>query len=101
MKQSLVRKDVKCDFDPLNKRFNILAIPDQTYSQHILDLIMRACIILHNIIIDDEKDVGYDDNYYNVIFIVVPPVTYETPTSLTTILKSETHLTYELMFLNI
>jgi hypothetical protein len=80
MKQSLVRKDVKCDFDLLNKRFNILAIPDQTYSQHILDLIMRACIILHNIIIDDEKDVGYDDNYYNVIFVVVPLVTYETPT---------------------
>jgi hypothetical protein len=81
-----VRKDVECAFDLLKKRFNILAIPGQSYSQRILDLIMRAYIILHNMIIDDERDDGYDDNYHTVTSVVAPPVTYETPASLTTIL---------------
>jgi hypothetical protein len=101
MKQALVRKDVKCVFDLLKKRFNILAIPARSYSQRILDLIMRAYIILHNMIIDDERDDGYDDNYHTVIFIVVPPVTYEVPASLTTILQRELHLTSGLMFSNL
>jgi hypothetical protein len=81
-----VRKDVECAFNLLKKRFNILAIPDRSYSQRILDLIMRACFILHNMIIDDERDDGYDNNYHTVTFVVVPPVTYEVPASLTTIL---------------
>jgi hypothetical protein len=86
MKQVPVRKYMKCAFGLLKKRFNILAIPGRSYSQRILDLIMRACIILHNMIIDDERDDGYDDNYHTVTSVVAPPVTYETPASLTTIL---------------
>jgi hypothetical protein len=84
MKQASVRKDVKCAFGLLKKRFNILVIPGRSYSQRILNLIMCACIILHNMIIDDERDDSYDDNYHTVTFIVPPPVTYEAPTSLTT-----------------
>jgi hypothetical protein len=86
MKQASVRKDVECDFGLLKKRFNILAILGRSYSQRILDLIMRACIILHNMIIDDERDGGYDDNYHTVTSVVAPPVTYEAPASFTTIL---------------
>jgi hypothetical protein len=33
MKQASVRKDVECDFNLLKKRFNILVIPDRSYSQ--------------------------------------------------------------------
>jgi hypothetical protein len=77
---------MECAFDLLKKRFNILSITGRSYSQHIIDLIMRACIILHNMIIDDERDGGYDDNYHTVTFVVAPLVTYETPASLTTIL---------------
>jgi hypothetical protein len=51
-----MRKDVECAFGLLKKRFNILAIPSWSYSQRTLGLIMRACIILHNMIIDDELD---------------------------------------------
>jgi hypothetical protein len=47
---------------------------------------MCACIILHNMIIDDERDVGYDKNYHIVTFVVALPITYEAPTSLTTII---------------
>jgi hypothetical protein len=95
MKQTSVRKDVVCVFGLLKKRFNILAIFERSYSQRILDMIMRACIILHNMIIDDERDDDYDDNYYTITFVVAPPVTYEV------ILLREAHFTSELMFLNL
>jgi hypothetical protein len=101
MKQASVRKDVQCAFDLLKKRFNILAIPDQSYSQCTLNLIMHACIILHNMIIDDERDGDYDENYYTVTSVVTPPVTYEAPATLTIILQRETHLTSGLIFLNL
>jgi hypothetical protein len=101
MKQASVRKDVEYAFDLLKKRFNILAIPNWSYSQRILDLIMCACIILHNMIINDERNGGYDDNYHTVTFIVAPPVTYEAPASLTTIIQREVHLTSGLMFSNL
>jgi hypothetical protein len=92
---------MECAFEQLKKKFNILAIPDRFYSQCTLDLIIRACIILHNMIIDDERDDGYDDNYHTITSIVAPPVTCETLASLTTILQREAHLTSRLMFLNI
>jgi hypothetical protein len=47
---------------------------------------MHAYIVLHNMIIDDEKYDSYDKNYHTVTFIVVPSVTYETLASLTIIL---------------
>jgi hypothetical protein len=78
---------MECAFGLLKKRFNVLVIPGRSYSQRILDLIMRACIILHNMIIDDERDSGYDDNYRTDTSVVAPPVTYEAPASLTTILQ--------------
>jgi hypothetical protein len=92
---------VECAFSLLKKRFNILAIHDRSYSQHTLELIIRACIILHNMTIDDERDDIYDDNYHNVTSVVAPPVNYEAPASLTIILQREMDLTSVLMFLNI
>jgi hypothetical protein len=99
MKQLIVRKDAECAFDLLKKRFSILAIHNRSYSQRTLGLIMRACIILHDMIIDDERDDDYDENYYTITFVVAPPVTYEASDSLTNILQREAHLTSGLMFL--
>jgi hypothetical protein len=48
-------------------------------------------------IIDD----GYDENYHTVTSIVASPVTYEAPTSLTTIIQREAHFIFEWVFLNI
>jgi hypothetical protein len=62
---------------------------------------MRVCIILHNMIIDDERDGDYDDNYHTTTSVIVPPVTYEALASLTTIIQRETHLTSGLMFSNL
>jgi hypothetical protein len=77
---------VECAFDLLKKRFNILTISNRSYSQRTLRLIMHVCIILHNMIINDERDDSYDENYHTVTSVIVPPVTYETPGSLTIIL---------------
>jgi hypothetical protein len=101
MKQASVKKDVEWAFGLLKKMFNILVIPDWSYSQRTLDLIMRAYIILHNMIIDDERDDNYDDNYHTVTSVVAPPVIFKASASLTTILQRETHLTSVLMFLNL
>jgi hypothetical protein len=86
MKQVPVRKDMECAFGLLKKRFNILASPDRSYSQRTLDLIMHACIILYNMITDDERDGGYVDNSHTITSVIAPPVTYEAPASLTIIL---------------
>jgi hypothetical protein len=101
MKQASVSKDVKCAFSLLKKRFNILVIPDRSYSQCTLGLIMRACMILHNMIINDERDGGYDDNYHTITFVIAPPINYESPTSLTSILQRKVHLSSGLMVLNL
>jgi hypothetical protein len=52
-------------------------------------------------IIDDERNSGYDDNYHTVTFVITPPVTYKASASLTTILQREAHLTSELMVSNL
>jgi hypothetical protein len=100
-KQSTLRKDLECVFSLLEKRFNILAVPRRPYSQRTFVLIMHTCIILYNIIINDERDNDYNENYHTVTFIVAPPVNYEAPTSLTSIIQRETHLTSGLIFLNL
>jgi hypothetical protein len=100
-KQASVMIDVECAFGLLKKRFNILAIPDRSYSQRTLGLIMCACIIWHNMIIDDERDGGYNDNYHTVTFVIALAVNYEAPASLTTMRQREAHLTYGLMFLTL
>jgi hypothetical protein len=97
MKQVSVRKDVEYIFSLLKKRFNILAILSRSYSQRTLRLIIRSCIILHNMIIDDEGD----DNYHIITSVVAPRVNYEASASLTSILQMKVHLTSELMFLNL
>jgi hypothetical protein len=101
VKQSTLRKDVKCAFDLLKKRFNILAIPCRSYSWRTLRLIMCVCIILHNMIIDDERDDDYDKNYHTVVSVIAPLVNYVEPASLASILQRETQLTSRLMFLNL
>jgi len=56
-KQEGARKDVECAFGILQSRFCILRRPARLYDQGDLENIMLACIILHNMIIEDEKDI--------------------------------------------
>ena len=63
--QSAWRKDVECTFGVLKSRFNIIAVPGRSYSK-------RACVILHNMIIDDERGTNLDDIYETVASNVCP-----------------------------
>nr|XP_051217860.1 uncharacterized protein LOC127335276 [Lolium perenne] len=80
--QSAWRKDVECAFGELKARFNILAVPGRSYSRRTLGLIMRACVILHNMIIDDERGTNLENIYETVDSNVGPAIHNHAPPSL-------------------
>lgn len=64
MKQESCRKDVERAFRVLQSRFAIVASPARFWEKDDLHDIMTACIIMHNMIIEDERDleVPIDDS---------------------------------------
>ncbi|XP_019087470.1 PREDICTED: uncharacterized protein LOC104728263 [Camelina sativa] len=56
--QETVRKDVEHAFGVLQARFAIVKNPALVHDKEKIGKIMRGCIILHNIIVEDERD-GY------------------------------------------
>ncbi|PKI48675.1 hypothetical protein CRG98_030935 [Punica granatum] len=60
--QERVRKDVKRAFGALQARFAIICGPAQSWFVKKFGMIMRACIVLNNMIVEVERDT------YNVIF---------------------------------
>ncbi|XP_021766673.1 uncharacterized protein LOC110731148 [Chenopodium quinoa] len=54
-KQAAARKDVERAFGVLQARFEILRQPSLAYDEDILSDIMKACIIMHNMIVEDER----------------------------------------------
>ncbi|XP_042465938.1 uncharacterized protein LOC122048440 [Zingiber officinale] len=54
--QESTRKDVKRAFGVLQARFAIVRGPTRYFCQSVLKDIMMACIILHNMIVEDERD---------------------------------------------
>ncbi|XP_024004051.1 uncharacterized protein LOC112081528 [Eutrema salsugineum] len=57
-KQEAARKDVERAFGVLQSRFAIIKNPALFWDKTKIGKIMRACIILHNMIVEDERD-GY------------------------------------------
>ncbi|CAL2263859.1 unnamed protein product [Prunus armeniaca] len=55
-KQEAYRRDVERAFGILQSRFAILRGPARFWHQEDLERIMNVCIILHNIIVEDERD---------------------------------------------
>ncbi|XP_075499908.1 uncharacterized protein LOC142538477 [Primulina tabacum] len=58
MKQKSCRKDVERAFGVLQSRFAIVASPARSWKKHHLHDIMTSCIIMHNMIIEDERDLS-------------------------------------------
>ncbi|KAK3222734.1 hypothetical protein Dsin_009759 [Dipteronia sinensis] len=58
MKQERCRKDVEYAFGVLQSRFATVAGPAHFWHKHVLHDIMTTCIIMHNMIIEDERDVA-------------------------------------------
>ncbi|XP_022018436.1 uncharacterized protein LOC110918428 isoform X1 [Helianthus annuus] len=56
--QESARKDVERAFGVLQQRFAIIRGPSRMFKLKVLTNIMKACVILHNMIIEDERDDG-------------------------------------------
>ena len=50
------RKDIKRAFGVLQARFKIICEPTRLWDIVNLGIFMRSCIILHNMIVEDERD---------------------------------------------
>jgi len=70
--QEAVRKDVECAFGVLQSRFPIVRGPARFWDKETLREIMTACIIMHNMIIEDERDEDDDFQYDSVGQLVRP-----------------------------
>ncbi|XP_028117073.1 uncharacterized protein LOC114314783 [Camellia sinensis] len=55
--QETGRKDVERAFGVLQARFNIVRVPARGWSDEDLYCIMKTCIILRNMIIEDERNI--------------------------------------------
>jgi hypothetical protein len=62
MKEAM-QKDVERTFGVLQAQFAIVTRPALTWSLQKLHLVMRTCIILHNMIVEDERNASIDHIY--------------------------------------
>ncbi len=63
MMQEAARKDVERCFGVLQARFAIVKGPARFWKDSDLHAIMTTCIILHNMIVDDERDELLEDGF--------------------------------------
>ena len=74
--QESARKDVECAFGVLQSRFAIDQRPARIWKKDDIVNIMQACVILHNMIVEDEKElvrVPLDLNENPNASIALPP----------------------------
>ena len=65
--QESARKDVERAFGVLQSRFAIVRGSARFWDQETLSDIMKACIIMHNMIVEDEREIGQLDFNYDMI----------------------------------
>ena len=86
-RQESVRKDIERAFGVLQARFVIVRGPARHLEKGELGMIMKACVILHNMIVEDERDsngLAYDYKH-----VMVPP---QSPMSNDTIIHAIQHI---------
>ena len=57
-RQESCRKDVERAFGVLQAKFAIVAGSSRYWKKEVLHDIMTSCIIMHNVIIEDERDIN-------------------------------------------
>ncbi|OWY95240.1 Nuclease HARBI1 [Phytophthora megakarya] len=62
--QEKLRKDVERAFGVLQARWRILAVPCKLHSRLDMAKVMRACIVLHNMICEENRFSHVDENGY-------------------------------------
>lgn len=62
-KQEAKRKDIERAFGMLQERFHILTRPCKLWSRDAMYSVMKTCVILHNLILDHEKQHALDSTY--------------------------------------
>ena len=65
--QESVRKDVERAFGVLQSRFAIVRGPSRFWDIPTISDIMKACVIMYNMIVEDEHDVYLPDLNYDFI----------------------------------
>ena len=76
-RQESVRKDIERAFGVLQERFAIIREPGRPWHVSTLSNIIKACIIMHNMIVEDERE-GYSKqiplDYDSCSFTVSPSI---------------------------
>jgi hypothetical protein len=89
--QDACRKDVECAFGIFKARFSIVRGLVRFWDKATLNDIMKACIILHNMIIEDECDpngVQQGDDYEQVLESISTTVSRERTTEVQNFIQS-------------
>jgi len=76
LNQEGCRKDIERAFGVLQSRFNIVRRPSRLWKRKSIGRIMKACVILHNMIVEDEKEMvkfPIDLNEQGGSSIALPP----------------------------
>ncbi|KAF8379490.1 hypothetical protein HHK36_028925 [Tetracentron sinense] len=89
--QESARKDVERAFRVLQARFAIVRGPSRFWDLPTLRDIMKACIIMHNMIVEDERDVYIPDLNYDVIEENIT-VSHERTVELSQIIQNHRHI---------
>lgn len=64
-KQEAKRKDIERAFGILQARFHILTTPCRLWDRDAMKTVIKACVILHNLIIDFENQNNMNSEYIN------------------------------------
>jgi hypothetical protein len=75
--QEAVRKDVERAFGVLQSRFAMVWGPAKRWRKEDLWYIMQACVLLHNMIIEDERDEEDDFIYHQEGMRELTPEDYQ------------------------
>jgi hypothetical protein len=72
-RQEACRKDVERAFGVLQSRWAIVRHPARTWITEVIREVLNACVIIHNMIVKDERDESIHDQGWEIQGELVPP----------------------------